>query len=131
MIPIAHGPHRTLPPRHILSRSTRVAGTGMNLQSTKSLGALGQESAWFENGGPYRTHDSADFAPGSVGSRIPKMSDFGHFFDPTYPRCKVPKLSCLFLLSLPSTCLVINDSVNCFHYIIRFYYFYAYCMNTN
>ena len=32
----------------------RRNSAGMVLQSTNNLGALGQESAWFENGGPYR-----------------------------------------------------------------------------
>ena len=54
----------------------------MDLQSTKSLGALGQESAWFENGGPYRAdlHTRVNtLKTGYLGVCFLRITKQGHY----------------------------------------------------
>ena len=65
-----------------LSCSARAVAPGMDLQSIKSLGALGQESAWFENGGPYRAHMCTrvnTLKTGYLGVCLLGITKQGHF----------------------------------------------------
>ena len=55
-----------------------LLSAGMALQSTNNLGALGQESTWFENRGPYRMRVHA-LKNGYLGICLLGITRYGHF----------------------------------------------------